>query len=300
MLDAAITGEKIIRGIPVSPGVCRGKILVLARSHEDRIPRHPGTEANMPNEVQRLEQALIQTRRQILDVQRQVNRALGAEDATIFDAHLLVLEDPTLIEEVSRIIFQEKVTAEYAFQQVAEKYAKTLSTIDDEYLRERAADMRDVTARILNNLLGRSDDFDPRKLQEPCIIISYDLTPSRTAQLDKKMVLGFATDLGSKTSHTAIMARSMRIPAVVGLQIASRELQSGEYALLDGFNGLITINPTDQTLFEYGQLVRRHVTLEEKLRDVHDEQAVTLDGKRIILSANVEQPRDTEAVLASG
>src|SRR5438477_1428083 len=287
MLDAARSGEKIIRGIPVSPGVCRGKILLLGRSHEDRIPRHPVAEANLPNEVQRLEQALIDTRRQILDVQRQVNRALGADDATIFDAHLLVLEDPTLIEEVSRIIFQEKVSAEYAFQQVADRYAKTLSAIDDEYLRERAADMRDVTARILNNLLGRTDEFDPKRIEEPCIIISHDLTPSRTAQLDKKMVLGFATDIGSKTSHTAIMARSMRIPAVVGLQNASRELHNGDYALLDGFNGLIIINPTDQTLFEYGQLVRRHITLEEKLRDVFGQPAVTLDGVRITLSANV-------------
>src|SRR5207247_4804389 len=116
----------------------------------------------------------IDTRRQILEVQRQVNRALGADDATIFDAHLLVLEDPTLIEEVSRLILQEKVSAEYAFQQVADKYAKTLSAIDDEYLRERAADMRDVPARILNNVLGRTAELDPRTLEEPCIIISQD------------------------------------------------------------------------------------------------------------------------------
>jgi len=299
MLEAGRSGERIIRGIPVSPGVCRGKILVLGRS-QDKIPKIAVAESRLPHEVQRLEQALINTRREILEVQRQVTRALGADDATIFDAHLLVLEDPTLIEEVSRIIFQEKVSAEFAFQQVADKYAKTLSAIDDEYLRERAADMRDVTARILNNLLGRSDDFDPSKLEEPCIIISYDLTPSRTAQLDKKMVLGFATDVGSRTSHTEIMARSMRIPAVVALQTATRELHSGDYALLDGFNGLIIINPTDQTLFEYGQLVRRHVTLEEKLRDVYDKPAVTLDGTRVILSANVEQPADTESVLASG
>ena len=299
MLEAGRSGERIIRGIPVSPGVCRGKILVLGRS-QDKIPKIAVAESRLPHEVQRLEQALINTRREILEVQRQVTRALRADDATIFDAHLLVLEDPTLIEEVSRIIFQEKVSAEFAFQQVADKYAKTLSAIDDEYLRERAADMRDVTARILNNLLGRSDDFDPSKLEEPCIIISYDLTPSRTAQLDKKMVLGFATDVGSRTSHTAIMARSMRIPAVVALQTATRELHSGDYALLDGFNGLIIINPTDQTLFEYGQLVRRHVTLEEKLRDVYDKPAVTLDGTRVILSANVEQPADTESVLASG
>ncbi len=300
MLEDGRSGEKIIRGIPVSPGVCRGKILVLGRSQEDRILKHEVAEHKLTAEVKRLEQAMIDTRRQIVEVQRQVNRALGAEDATIFDAHLLVLEDPTLIEEVSRIILEEYVTAEYAFQQVAERYAKTLSAINDEYLRERAADMRDVTARILNNLLGRSDDFDPKKLQEPCIIISYDLTPSRTAQLDKKMVIGFATDIGSRTSHTAIMARSMRIPAVVGLGTASRELHTGEYALLDGFNGLIIMNPTDQTLFEYGQLVRKQVTLEEKLRDVYDKPAVTLDGKRIILSANVEQPGDTQDVLASG
>ncbi len=275
-------------------------MLVLGRSHEDKIPKHEVSEGNVPHELHRLEQALIDTRRQILEVQRQVKLALGAEDAAIFDAHLLVLEDPTLVEEVSRMIAQEKVGAEYAFQQVADKYAKTLSAIDDEYLRERAADMRDVTARILNTLLGRSDDFDPRKLLEPCIIISYDLTPSRTAQLDKKMVNGFATDIGSKTSHTAIMARSLRIPAVVGLQTASRVLQTGDYALLDGYNGIIIINPTDQTLFEYGQLVRKHVTFEEKLHELYDKPAVTLDGKRLVLSANVEQPTDTEAVMASG
>src|ERR1043166_2109071 len=300
MLEATESGERIIRGIPVSPGVSRGKILVLGKSHEDKLPKHHLPEERLQHEVQRLEHALIETRHQILEVQRQVTSALGAEDATIFDAHLLVLEDPTLIEEVSRIIFQEKVSAEYAFQQVADKYARTLSAIDDEYLRERAADMRDVTARILNNLLGRTDDFDPSKLEEPCIIISYDLTPSRTAQLDKKMVLGFATDIGSKTSHTAIMARSMRIPAVVGLGNASRDLQSGDYALLDGFNGLIILNPTDQTLFEYGQLVRKQVTLAEKLREVQAQPAVTMDGVRVVLSANVEQPGDTDAVIASG
>src|SRR5438105_9187105 len=242
MVEAARSGERLFRGIPVSPGVSRGKILVLRRPHEDAIAKEHVCEGDLTLQVQRLEQALVDTRHEILEVQRQVSEGLGAQDASIFDAHLLVLEDPTLIEEVSRIIFQEKVSAEYAFQQVADKYARTLSAIDDEYLRERAADMRDVTARILNNLIGRVDDFDPKKLQEACIIISNDLTPSRTAQLDRKMVLGFATDIGSRTSHTAIMARSMRIPAVVGLRSASRELQTGDYALLDGFNGLIIIN----------------------------------------------------------
>jgi phosphotransferase system enzyme I (PtsI) len=300
MVEAGRSGERLFRGIPVSSGVSRGKILVLGRPRDDSIPKQHVCDDELTQQVHRLEQALVDTRHEILEVQRQVTEGLGAQDASIFDAHLLVLEDPTLIEEVSRIILEEKVTAEYAFQKVAEKYARTLSAIDDEYLKERAADMRDVTSRLLNKLMGFSEEIDLRKLQEPCIIISYDLSPSRTALLDRKMVLGFATDIGSKTSHTAIMARSLRIPAVVGLQHASKELLTGSYALLDGYNGLIIINPTDQTLFEYGQLVRKQVTLEEKLRELQDKPAVSLDGARITLSANVEQPSDTEAVIASG
>jgi phosphotransferase system enzyme I (PtsI) len=300
MLEPAQPGERIFRGIPVSPGVARGRLLVLDKSPEAAIRERHISEADLACQAQRLEQAIVDTRREIIEVQRKVSEGLGAQDATIFDAHLLVLEDPTLIEEVSRIIFEEKVTAEYAFKKVADKYAKTLSAIDDEYLRERASDMRDVTERLLNNLTGQGNQDDLSHLTQSCIVISYDLTPSRTALLDKKMVLGFGTDIGSKTSHTAIMARSLRIPAVVGLQQASRELKTGDYALLDGYNGLIILNPTDQTLFEYGQLVRKQVTLEEKLQEVRDKPAVTLDGTRITLSANVEQATDTDAVLASG
>jgi phosphotransferase system enzyme I (PtsI) len=139
-----------------------------------------------------------------------------------------------------------------------------------------------------------------KHLKEPSIIISYDLSPSMTAQMDRKTVLGFATDIGGKTSHTAIMARSMRIPAVVGLKSISHELEGGEYALLDGFNGAVIINPTDQTLFQYGQIIRKQVSLEEKLRDARDKPAVTLDGHRVTLSANVEQPADAEQVRANG
>ena len=300
MPDVVQDGEKVLRGIPVSAGVCRGKILVLDRPADDSIPRRDLPESELPEQLHRLEQALIETRHQILEVQTKVSQGMGAQDATIFDAHLLVLEDPTLIDEVTKFIRQEKVNADYAFHQVTEKYATTLAGIDDDYLRERAADMRDVSERILRNLLGHREEIDLRHLKEPCIIISHDLTPSRTAVLDKKMVLGFATDVGSKTSHTAIMARSLRIPAIVGLGRASQELRTGQYALLDGYNGQIVLNPTDQTLFEYGQLVRKQVSLEEKLRDAYDQPAVTLDGVRFILSANIEQAADAEAVLASG
>ena len=292
-------GEKTFRGIPVSAGVCRGKLLVLHRSRPT-IARRPVPEDRLAEEVSRLERALIDTRQQLLEVQRQVSEAMGAEEGSIFDAHLLVLEDRTLIDEVVRLIQSEKVSAEYAFHHVAERYAATLGAVADDYLRERAADMRDVTTRVLNNLLGLEADVNLRHLKEPCIIISHDLTPSNTAQLDKHNVLGFATDVGSKTSHTAIMARSLGIPAVVGLKDASVQLQNGQYALLDGVNGVIIINPTDQTLFEYGQLIRKQVTLQEKLRDVVQKPAVTLDGHRVFLSANIENPSDAEAVKANG
>jgi len=300
MLEPARSGEKVLRGIPVSPGVCRGRILLLGKALDEAFVRHGISEADIPAQIHRLQTALIQTRYQIHEVQRQVTEALGSKDAAIFDAHLLLLEDPTVIDGVTRMIAEEKVVAEYAFKVVSDRYIKALSEIEDDYLRERSSDMRDVASRLLNNLTGREEDFDARKLSEPCIIVSHDLTPSRTALLDKKLVLGFGTDIGSKTSHTAIMARSMRIPAVVGLQSASHEVSSGDYVLLDGYNGLIILNPTDQTLFEYGQLAKKQITLQEKLRDTFDKPAVTFDGKRITLSANVEQPSDTDAVLASG
>jgi phosphoenolpyruvate-protein phosphotransferase (PTS system enzyme I) len=299
MADFAPGGEKIYRGIPVSAGVCHGKILVLG-TPDYCIASRRLEEHEVPQELQRLEQALFETRHQILEVQRKVSEGLGAKDASIFDAHLLVLEDPTLIDEVTRLITEERMSADQAFHHFAQKYADTLSRIDDDYLRERVSDLRDVSARVLNNLLGCNDAIDLRKLRDPAIIIGYDLAPSITAQLDRKKVLGFATDIGSKTSHTAIMARSLQIPAIVGLQVASKQLKTGDYALLDGFNGLIILNPTDQTLFEYGQLVRRKVTLQERLQDVKEKPAVTLDGVRITLSANVEHPEDAETVQAYG
>ncbi|HWF19199.1 MAG TPA: phosphoenolpyruvate--protein phosphotransferase [Verrucomicrobiae bacterium] len=299
MPEPAHKGEKVFRGIPVSAGVCRGKVLVLGRAHST-IPKHEVRDEHLHEEINRLERALIQTRQQILEVQRKVCDGMGAEEGGIFDAHLLVLEDRTLLDEVMRNINEQKVNAEYAFHIVAEKYATTLAAIEDDYLRERATDMRDVTSRILNNLLGRQEDIDLKKLKEPCVIISYDLSPSTTAQMDRRVVLGFATDIGGKTSHSAIMARSLRIPAVVGLKNLSQELETGQYILLDGFNGIVILNPTDATLFEYGQIIRNQVSLEEKLKDIQGKPAVTMDGHQIMLSANVEHPSDASEVQGNG
>ena len=299
MAERLPKGEKILRGIAVSDGVCRGKILVLHRARHIIAQREVSAD-EVAGETGRFEKSLVQTRQQILEVQRKVVENLGAKEADIFEAHLLMLEDHALVGEVIRLIKEEKVNAEFAFHNVAERYSEALLAANDEYLRERAADMRDLTSRVLDNLLEVKDTFDLHHLTEPCILISHDLSPSTTAQLNKKLVLGFATDIGGRTSHTAIMARSLGIPAIVGLQTVSQELDSGDYALLDGYNGTIIVNPTDQTLFAYGQLAKIKASLDEKLREIREQPAVTLDGKPIHLSANIEDQNDIEAVIANG
>ena len=299
MPEPSRIGERILRGIPVSGGVCRGKILVLGKSRSHVPDRHVADE-EIPHELWRFQEARTRTRQQILEVQHKVSERTGDKEASIFEAHLLVLEDPTLINAVTRLIQDEKLNVEQAFRRVTEQFAAAWAAIEDDYLRERASDLRDIGERVMNNLLGRAGEYELGHLTEPCIVIAHDLAPSTTAVLDKKFVLGFATDAGSRTSHTAILARSLRIPAVVGLHEASQQLASGCDALLDGFNGKIIINPSDQTLFEYGQLVRKQVDFQESLRELRDQPAVTCDGERLTLSANIAQPADAEAVIECG
>jgi len=298
MTDVGQAEEKILKGIPVSSGVCHGKVLVLKKA-DLTIPQYQVPEEELSQQVQRFEQALVATRQEILNVQKKINAALGDEEARIFDAHLLVLEDPVLIDSVTNLIYTRKINVEWAFHEFSEKYAATLNAIDDAFLRERSADMRDVTSRIMNNLLGVAR-HDLQGLTDPCILIALDLPPSETAFLDRKVILGIGTDIGSKTSHTAIMARSLQIPAVTGLQHASQKLQTGTHVLLDGFNGLLIVNPTDQTLFEYGQLARRQANIQEKLNEVTSLPAITLDGRKFTLSANIEQTSDIESVKHFG
>lgn len=298
-MAAQAKGERVFRGIGVSAGVCRGKVIVLRRARRVISRREIDPDA-IPIEVSRFEKALAQTRRQISEIQRQVVEKMGVKEGSIFEAHLLMLEDRVLVDEVMRMIREQKTSAEHAFNEVSERYIAALAAIEDEYLRERAGDMRDLTFRVLDNLLDSKTEFDLRHLTEPCVLVSHDLSPSMTAQLDKNFVLGFATDIGGHTSHTAIMARSLGIPAVVGLENISSELENGDYALLDGYNGNVIINPTDQTLFEYGQLAKIKASLDEKLREITMQPAVTLDGKHITLSANIEDENDIEPVLAGG
>ena len=299
VLEQRKTGEKMLRGIPASQGVSRSRVVLLDLSSIDPVKRSI-TETDSEKEDDRLQSAIAETRRQITTMQDRLREAMGAKEALIFDSHLLVLEDPILLEEVSRYIREDMVSAEYAFYQASEKYAKALAKVEDTYLSERAADIRDVTQRVLSNLMDRPTNTKLANLTEPCIVAAHDLTPTDTAMLDPAMVLGFLTEVGSRTSHTAILARSLRIPAVIGLGEAIRELHSEQSVLIDGFNGFVIIEPSDQTLFEYGQLVERQTSIEENLEIIHDDAAETRDGQRIILSANIERVDDIESVRQSG
>ncbi len=284
----------------MAPGVARANVLVLSQPRAGAIPRTPITPEGIPAELARLQNALVATRHEILKIQQKVTEVLGAKDASIFEAHLLVLEDQTLIDEVTRLMERELVNVDFAFSEVASRFVNELGKIDDEYLRERAADMRDVTSRVLNQLVGVEEAVDLSHLEEPCILVGHDIAPSVTATMDRTKVLGFATNVGSRTSHTAIMARSLRIPAVVGVRNLTNLVTAGQPALLDGYNGQIILNPTDQTLYEYGQIVRLKGDLDARLGQLRDKAAETTDGHRIMLSANMGQLDDTESVLGSG
>jgi len=295
---SAENAERRFQGVGVSPGIARGTIFVHRPEDEDPpVRRVDATE--VPGEIARFEAALIQTRHQILEMQQRIAESIGAKDAGIFDAHLLVVEDRTLIDEVIRVLQREKLNVEHVFHEVAGRYAKTLSAIDDPYLRERAVDIHDVTRRVIHNLLGKGG-CTLTSIHTPHLLVAHNLTPSDTAQLNRSLVLGFATDVGSKTSHTAIMARSLNIPAVVGLHDASDQLATGDHVLLDGYNGLIIVNPSDQTLWEYGELEVKKTEVEQGLTRLRDTASTTLDGRHVVLSANIELPEDVEQVKQCG
>src|SRR4051812_797365 len=290
--------ERRFHGVGVSPGIARAEVFVYRPEDEDPAPRMV-EDGDLASEIQKFESALLATRHQIMELQEKISSSVGSHDASIFDAHLLVVEDRTLIDEVLRTLQRDKTGVEYVFSQVANRYAKTLSEIDDLYLRERATDIVDVTRRVLRNLMGKVGR-DLASIETPHILVSHNLTPSDTAQLNRKLVLGFATDIGSRNAHTAIMARSLNIPAVVGLHDLSTTIVTGDHVLLDGYNGLIIVNPTDQTLWEYGELETRKEEVAEALSKLRETECKTIDGRHVILSANIEMPDDIDLVRQSG
>jgi phosphoenolpyruvate-protein phosphotransferase (PTS system enzyme I) len=285
-------------GAGVSPGMACGQIHVV-RDDLDDVVRYRIAPSQIPDEIGRFETALIQTRMQILEMQQRIAESIGAKDAAIFDAHLLVVEDRTLIDEVLRKLETDLCNVEWVFQEVATRYAETLNKIDDPYLRERALDIQDVTKRVIRNLQGKA----PKTflaLSEPHILVAHNLTPSDTASINRANVLAIATDLGSRTSHAAILARSLNIPAVVGLHDITAKLETGQHVLLDGSDGLLVVDPTPETIEHYAEIESRRARVVAQLKELRTTRSTTRDGRHIVLSANIELPEDVQAVAANG
>jgi len=290
--------EIVLRGIGVSPGVAVGPVFILAEE-EIHVPERSISTAEIFGEITRFEEALIETRKQIRQIQETLRNQTQSKDASILDAHLMVLDDRTFIEEVIVNVRQELKNIEWVVQIASDKYAKVLGAVEDDYLRERVADVKDVARRIIRNLLGTNTETHS-VLPENHIIVSNDLAPSETASLSKDTIIGFATNLGSPTSHTAVMARALELPAVVGLHDITKKVNPGSNILIDGNKGVLIINPSKIHLKEYGKLAKARRTIEDGLSSIQHEPAQTKDGHRIILSANAEGPRDVETVLLHG
>lgn len=288
----------VAEGIGVAPGLARGKVFLL-RMPDDRIVERDIAEEEIPREIARLEDALIATREQLHEVQRKINEAIGHEGASIFDAHLLVVDDRAFVEEVIRALKGDRRNVEAVLVKVAERYAEALAGVEDDYLRERAADIRDVTRRILRNLAGLGGSV-LSDVSERSVLVAKDLPPSETGGLDRERVLGLATDLGSETSHTAIMARAMEIPAVVGLHDLTVRVNPGDDIMIDGTKGLVVINPTPDQVAAFEQRDSSRREIETQLKVLRQKPAETRDAYSLLLSANIEDPSEVDAVITYG
>ncbi len=288
--------EQRFQGVAVSPGIARGPAFVY-RPKDDLPPRRLVTDVEA--EIGRLHDALSSTRRQIAALHEKMQEALGAKDAAVFEAHLMVVDDGSLLSEVHAVLKSEKCNAEHGYWSVMQRYARSFAQIDDPYLRERSADIHDVARRVVHNLMGR-DMSGLAGIASPHVVFAHNLTPSDTAQMNRANVLGFGTEAGGRTSHTAIIARSLSIPAVVGLHAVLDQIENGSEVLLDGYSGHVIINPTEQTLYEYGELETRRRRVESALVELRERESTTKDGRHVVLSANIETPDDAPAVLTSG
>jgi phosphotransferase system enzyme I (PtsI) len=279
--------EVVVQGIAASQGIAYGQIFVYIQSDVE-IPTYQVDTAKRIDEVARFDRALVVTRQQITRIKNEVERNIGPEEAAIFDAHLMVLEDQALIGETIRDFESTGSNIETCFSRVSQRYIKAFSEIDDEYLRERAGDLKDVTQRVLQNLLGQAENTLNR-LADQRIVVASEISPSDSATLDRNATLAIVTDSGSKTSHAVIVARSMKVPAVVGVRNLTHRVQSGDWAIVDGYDGVIILNPSEATLFRYGRIQEQKKSFETRLIDANREPSVSLDGVPVTLLANIEK-----------
>lgn len=296
MSDSDSKSEVILQGISASPGIAYGPAFVY-RKAELEVPEYVVGEDKQEAELDRLNQALMVTRGQITAIRDQVESNLGADEAQIFDAHLMVLEDQALISETEREVQTTGRNVEASFNTVAQRYIRAFAEIDDEYLRERAGDIRDVAFRVLHNLMGHTAESLSELLGKR-IVVADDIAPSDAATLDRSSALGVVTETGSKTSHAVIVARSMKVPAVVGARGIMAQVDDGDEIIVDGYDGIIIIRPSVQTLYRYGELRSEKQDFEKRLMDAVGLPSVTLDGVTVPLRANIEKPDEIELVKA--
>jgi len=297
-MDATNKPEILLEAIAASPGIAHGRAFVIQRS-ELEIPIYQIDPSQRPAEVARLEQALVTTRQQVVKMQQEVERTLGADEARIFDAHFLVLQDPALIAETVRELEKNSRNIEACFRDVGMRYVDAFDQMPDDYLRERSADIRDVVERVLHNLTGRASTA-LSSVTEDRILITRDISPSESAALDQSKILGIVTDAGSRTSHAVIMARSMKLPAVVGARDATKQIAHNDWVIVDGYEGIVVINPSEQTLFRYGKLQLKRKSIEKKILASARQPSETLDKRKIKLLANIDSADDAERSRESG
>ena len=288
----------MISGILASPGVAFAKALVLKEQHIV-INQTPISSSQVDSEVARFYEARTKSAQQLEAIKEMAGKTFGEEKEAIFEGHIMLLEDEELEGDIRSFIKDNKASADKAIYEVIEQYAKMMAELDDPYLRERATDFRDIGTRLVKNVLGIAV-VNLSTIDEEVILVAKDLTPSETAQINLKYVLGFVTDIGGRTSHTSIMARSLELPAIVGTNDITARVNNGDMLILDGINNQIIINPTAEQLAEAKKFQAQFQAEKDELAKLKDLPAITLDGHQVEVCANIGTVKDTEGAIRNG
>ncbi|MCL7566053.1 phosphoenolpyruvate--protein phosphotransferase [Staphylococcus aureus] len=289
--------SKLIKGIAASDGVAIAKAYLLVEPDLTFDKNEKVTDVE--GEVAKFNSAIEASKVELTKIRNNAEVQLGADKAAIFDAHLLVLDDPELIQPIQDKIKNENANAATALTDVTTQFVTIFESMDNEYMKERAADIRDVSKRVLSHILG-VELPNPSMIDESVVIVGSDLTPSDTAQLNKEFVQGFATNIGGRTSHSAIMSRSLEIPAIVGTKSITQEVKQGDMIIVDGLNGDVIVNPTEDELIAYQDKRERYFADKKELQKLRDADTVTVDGVHAELAANIGTPNDLPGVIENG
>ncbi|HAR2876781.1 TPA: phosphoenolpyruvate--protein phosphotransferase [Staphylococcus aureus] len=289
--------SKLIKGIAASDGVAIAKAYLLVEPDLTFDKNEKVTDVE--GEVAKFNSAIEASKVELTKIRNNAEVQLGADKAVIFDAHLLVLDDPELIQPIQDKIKNENANAATALTDVTTQFVTIFESMDNEYMKERAADIRDVSKRVLSHILG-VELPNPSMIDESVVIVGNDLTPSDTAQLNKEFVQGFATNIGGRTSHSAIMSRSLEIPAIVGTKSITQEVKQGDMIIVDGLNGDVIVNPTEDELIAYQDKRERYFADKKELQKLRDADTVTVDGVHAELAANIGTPNDLPGVIENG